>query len=95
MFAPITRSAGDLARDLGVRLRTVERDIEALTAVGLPVLVRHGPGDGYPLVAGRTPFALHLSGGEISALIASLTAIGPCGLATARSALDRLLAALP
>lgn len=86
--------ASDLARDLGVSVRTVERDLEALTAAGLPVVVRHGPGGGYRLAVGRVPLGLDLTGGEISALIASLTAIGPYSSATALSAMEKLLAAL-
>lgn len=86
--------AYDLARDLGVSVRTVERDIEALSAAGLPLIVGRGPGGGYRLAVGRVPVALDLTGGEIAALIASLTAIGPYSSATARSALDKLFAAL-
>lgn len=87
--------ARDLAADLGVSVRTVERDLEVLTTAGLPIVVRRGPGGGYRFDAGRRPVCLDLTAGEIAALIASLTAIGPYSSATARSALDKLLAALP
>jgi predicted DNA-binding transcriptional regulator YafY len=83
----------ELALSLGVSTRTIERDIADLTDAGVPVEVRHGPGGGYRLSLAAHPEPIAFSGGEVAALIATVVAIGPYSSATARSALDKLLAA--
>jgi len=87
-------TADDLATALGVDVRTVERDIARLRDAGVPIATRRGPGGGFRLDAPRTIPPVQLSPGEIAALIASVTAVGPDISATARSALTRLLEAL-
>ena len=87
-------TAEDLAAALRVDVRTVERDIARLRDAGVPIAARCGPGGGFRLDAPRTVPPVQLSPGEIAALIASVTAVGPDISATARSALTRLLEAL-
>ena len=87
-------TADDLATALGVDVRTVERDIARLRDAGVPITARRGPGGGFRLDVPQTIPPVPLSPGEIAALIASVTAVGPDISATARSALTRLLEAL-
>jgi predicted DNA-binding transcriptional regulator YafY len=87
-------TAEDLAAALGVDLRTVERDIARLREAGVPITARRGPGGGFRLDVPRAVAPVHLSPGEIAALIAAVAAVGPDVSATARSALTRLLEAL-
>jgi predicted DNA-binding transcriptional regulator YafY len=83
-----------LAIRTGTTLRTVERDIARLTAAGVPVQVRRGPGGGYR-IQGRSQLPpIQLTSAEAAALVAALVAVGPYTSATARTALDKLLAAL-
>jgi predicted DNA-binding transcriptional regulator YafY len=83
-------TAEDLAAALRVDVRTVERDIARLRDAGVPIAARRGPGGGFRLDVAP----VHLSPGEIAALIASVASVGPDISATARSALTRLLQAL-
>jgi biotin operon repressor len=83
-----------LATRTGTTVRTVERDIARLTAAGVPVEIRRGPGGGYR-IQGRSHLPpISLTPGEAAAVVASLVAVGPYTSATARTALDKLLAAL-
>jgi len=45
-------TAASLARELGVSVRTIYRDLEGLSAAGVPVLAESGPHGGCELVAG-------------------------------------------
>jgi predicted DNA-binding transcriptional regulator YafY len=87
-------TAQELAAALRVDVRTVERDIARLRDAGVPITARRGPGGGFRLDVPRTVAPVHLSPGEIAALIASVASVGPYVSATARSALTRLLEAL-
>lgn len=92
--APRYVTAATLAARTGTTARTVERDIARLTAAGVPVLVRRGPGGGYRLNIRTVLPPLSLSPGEAAALIASLVAVGPYTSATAQTALAKLLSVL-
>jgi len=87
-------TAEALAAALRVDVRTVERDIARLRQAGVPITARRGPGGGFRLDTPPTVAPVHLSPGEIAALIASLTSVGPYVSATAQSALTRLIEAL-
>lgn len=93
---PLT--AGELAQRLGVSIRTIFRDIDALSAMGVPVYTEAGRGGGIRLLEGYTSDLTGLSPGEAEALalIASPASIGVRELAMPmRSALDKLAAAVP
>ena len=87
-------TAEDLAAALRVDVRTVERDIARLRDAGVPIAARRGPGGGFRLDVAPTVPPIHLTPGEIAALIASVASVGPDISATARSALTHLLQAL-
>jgi predicted DNA-binding transcriptional regulator YafY len=86
--------AEDLATTLGVDVRTFERDITRLRDAGVPITARRGPGGGFRLDVPPSVPPVHLSPGEIAALVVSVTAVGPYASAIASSALTRLLDAL-
>lgn len=94
---PLT--AGDLAQRLEVSVRTIFRDVDALSAMGVPVYSEPGRGGGIRLVEGYTSDLTGLSSGEAEALalIASPASIGgvrDLAMPT-RTALDKLAAAVP
>jgi predicted DNA-binding transcriptional regulator YafY len=93
---PLT--AGELAQRLEVSIRTIFRDIDALSSMGVPVYSEAGRGGGIRLVEGYTSDLTGLSPGEAEALalIASPSSMGVSDLAMpAHSALDKLAAAVP
>ncbi|KAA9132245.1 YafY family transcriptional regulator [Microbacterium caowuchunii] len=67
-------SAERLAREFGVSVRTVKRDLAALEAGGAPVWSRPGPGGGYGLAVGASLPPVSLSSAQAVALMAAVSA---------------------
>ena len=91
-------TAGELANRVGVSVRTIFRDIDALSGMGVPVYTESGRGGGIRLIEGYTSDLTGLSSGEAEALalVASPAMIGVREFDTpARTALDKLAAAVP
>jgi predicted DNA-binding transcriptional regulator YafY len=92
------QTAGELAIRLEVSMRTIFRDLDALSGMGVPVYSEPGRGGGIRLLEGYSSDLTGLSPGEAEALalIASPASIGDSALATpTRTALDKLAAAVP
>src|SRR5579884_1889373 len=91
-------TARELARRLEVSERTIHRDMEALSAAGVPVLAERGTGGGWKLMEGYSTNLTGLSEAEIQALFIAGPArlLADLGLRQAsEAALIKLLAALP
>lgn len=67
-------SAERLARDFGVSVRTVKRDLQALERSGAPVWSGPGPGGGYGLAVGATLPPVSLSPVQAVALMSAVSA---------------------
>ena len=80
---PLT--AGELAQRLEVSIRTIFRDIDALSSMGVPVYSEPGRGGGIRLVEGYTSDLTGLSPGEAEAL-ALIASPASMGRARARDA---------
>ena len=95
--APHPVSAGRLADEFGVTRRTIERDIAALLAAGVPLYAERGRTGGHISLdqAGNT--VVSLSPTEVTALLIALHVAGPnMPFADAgTSAAERLLGGLP
>jgi predicted DNA-binding transcriptional regulator YafY len=92
-------TARQLAAELEVSVRTVYRDLEALSAAGVPVVASGGPGGGCRLMEGWRSPLVGISAEEATALLAAASGSGPLerialGDALAQARL-KLLAALP
>ncbi len=91
-------TAAELAGELEVSVRTIQRDLEALSAAGVPVYSERGRGGGYRLVDGYRSRLTGLDRDEAQALI-TFGAAGPAqelGLGQAlMSARLKLAASLP
>jgi predicted DNA-binding transcriptional regulator YafY len=91
-------TARDLAGRLEVSARTVHRDMEALTAAGVPVYAQRGAGGGWILAAEYRTRPTGLSEAEVQSLFLATPArlLADLGLdGAARAALLKLMAALP
>lgn len=91
-------STRELAQRLEVSRRTVLRDVEALSAAGVPVYCERGPRGGVRLLPGYRTDVTALSKDESRALFAAISSWGPqaIGLGDAyASGVRKLLAAVP
>lgn len=90
-------TARQLAQRLEVSMRTVQRDMEALSAAGVPVYALRGAGGGWRLDDGWRTRVPGLDEAELRALLmAQPRVLGDARLAqAAEAALDKLMAALP
>jgi len=91
-------TAEQLAEELEVSVRTIYRDIDALSTTGVPVYAERGPGGGCALVEGYRTSLTGLTEDEVKALFmlsvpASLDELGVSQ--ELRAALRKLAAALP
>lgn len=86
-------TAAELARELEVSVATARRDLEALSAAGIPVYPQPGRGGGWSLVGGARTDLSGLTAGESQALFSLL---GPAAESSeSASAVRKLLRALP
>ena len=91
-------TARELAERLEVSPRTIYRDMDALSAAGIPVVAERGAGGGWALLEGYRTNLTGLNLTEIQALFLPQSAplLGDLGLHQAwEAALLKLLAALP
>jgi predicted DNA-binding transcriptional regulator YafY len=87
-------TAAELAEELEVSVKTARRDLEALSAAGLPVYAQPGRGGGWRLLGGGRTDLSGLNAAETRALFllaGPRTRLAP----EARSALRKLVRALP
>lgn len=87
-------TAADLAEELEISVATARRDLEALSAAGIPVYPQRGRGGGWSLLGDARTDLSGLSFVEMQALF---LIIGPAAAVSpdARSALRKLVRALP
>lgn len=88
-----TVTAAALAEHLEVSVATARRDLEALSSAGVPVYPQRGRGGGWQLVGGARTDLTGLTEPEVRALFVALGGAGSD--ATARTALNKLVQALP
>ena len=93
------QKAGDLARELGVSVRTLHRYIELLDEMGIPVYTERGPYGGFSLVRGYKMPPLVLSSEEAVAVSLGASLVtemwGALYQDAARAALAKLENVLP
>jgi len=91
-------TAGELARELEVSVRTIYRDIDALSASGVPIITERGRGGGCALVDGYRSNLTGLTDEEVQALfmLSIPAALADLGLGPKlKAALLKLSASLP
>jgi predicted DNA-binding transcriptional regulator YafY len=91
-------SAETLAKELEVSMRTIYRDVEALSYAGIPVYSQHGPGGGIGLIDSYRTSLTGLTRDEVRALfmLSIPTPLDELGVtADLKTALLKLSAALP
>src|SRR5690348_13607422 len=91
-------TAAELARELEVSPRTVLRDVEALSAAGIPVYAERGRDGGFALVPGFTTDLTGLTHEEALALLTAQSRATPdaLGLGSAfAAAVRKVVAAMP
>jgi len=87
-------TAAELADELEVSVATARRDLEAMSAAGIPVYPQPGRGGGWSLVGGARTDLSGLSAAEAQALF---LLVGPAAAVSgeAKAALRKLVRALP
>src|ERR671914_1550899 len=87
-------TAAEVAAELEVSVATARRDLEALSAAGVPVYAQPGRGGGWALVGGARTDLSGLTAGEAQALF---LLAGPAASVApqVKSALRKLVRALP
>ncbi|GAA4567656.1 YafY family protein [Micromonospora coerulea] len=94
--SPRPRSARWLARRFEVSTRTIERDIGALQASGVPIWAEPGRTGGYVVDRAHTLPPVNLTAGEAVALAVALHRLGGTPFASAAgAALRKLVAVMP
>src|SRR5262245_40343559 len=91
------RTAEQLARTFEVSRRTILRDMQALSEIGVPVIAREGAGGGYELPADYSLAPLALTPHEAFLLLLALrplTQLGEVPFAQAHASLTAKLHAL-
>ena len=83
--------SAELARQLRVGLRTVERDLARLRESGVPIEAVPGAGGGSRLPRLAAPLPVVFTFEEIAAMIASLVALGPTATQSSASAMRALV----
>ncbi|EOD68351.1 helix-turn-helix transcriptional regulator [Amycolatopsis vancoresmycina] len=87
-------TAAELAAELEISVATARRDLEALSAAGVPVYPQPGRGGGWQLVGGARTDLSGLSAREAQALFL-LAGPAAAGSPEVKSALRKLMGALP
>jgi predicted DNA-binding transcriptional regulator YafY len=85
---------GEPAREFGVSVRTVARDVERLRLSGVPLAAHQGRGGGVSLIPRPAMAPIAFDVPEVAALISSLTVLGPSASQSAASAMQKLAKAL-
>jgi predicted DNA-binding transcriptional regulator YafY len=93
--APRTRTARQLAAQVEVSTRTIERDLLALQEAGVPIWATPGPGGGYTVDPAMSLPPVNFTAGEATAIAVALATGSHAPFAeAARSALVKVAAAL-
>jgi predicted DNA-binding transcriptional regulator YafY len=88
------RTSQQIADHFEISRRTVLRDVQALSEMGVPVIAMEGPGGGYSLPASYTPEPLPLTGNEAFLLLLSLSSLSQLSALPFRAERATLLAKL-